>query len=210
MKPDAYSIIPPRPAAHEQNSSNPRFTMVIPKLFKMRPTAATLVAVTILAAEPAQVSAQTKIRLFLGPVPGTGGYTAPQSKDFQDSYRDIRVAYAKEPEFQSELELVSQIDQADLALEITSRDLRDTGERHEAPTVIVRGKKRRDPDVVVPGAITPITEKTLSARLIVLDSDYEVDLYGRARKGTYRKQAKDILEQVVNWVRQNGRILQTP
>ena len=89
------------------------------------------------------------MRLFLGPVPDMHGFSAPRPKDFKDSYGDLREQYDKKAEFQSEFELVNDIDQADLALEITSRGLRNTGERHQAPTVIVHGKRRRDPDVLV-------------------------------------------------------------
>lgn len=175
--------------------------------------AAMMLAATMLAggtpSDSAEAAAPERMRLFLGPVPDKHRFSAPQPKDFQDSYRDIRDQYSKIEEFHLEFELVDDIDQADFALEITSRGLKDTGERHQGVTVIVHGKRRRDPDVVVPGAISSVNEKTLSARFVDLKSDYSVEIDGRVCNGTYRQLTKDILLQVVDWAIQNRKLCRT-
>jgi hypothetical protein len=184
------------------------------KVFRFTNLYLFLLIATILTAGPvsgrAQCPGQGRTKLFLGPVPRNRGFTAPQPKDFLDSYRDIREQYAKKPEFQAELELVDRIDQADVALEIISRGDRDTGERSQAPTVITHGKKSSDPNLIVPGAVSPITENTLSARLVALKTKYSVDVDGRVSKGSYRELAKDLLQQVVGWVQQNRNAIQRP
>lgn len=93
--------------------------------------AAMMLAATMRAERPvsasSEVAAPERARLFLGPVPDRHGFSAPQPKDFKDSYCDIREQYGKKAEFQSQFELVDDIDQADLALEITSQRSEEHG-----------------------------------------------------------------------------------
>jgi hypothetical protein len=122
----------------------------------------------------------------------------------------MRVAYAKDPDLAQEIELVDDISRADIAVELVHRGSQDTGQRVQAPSVVVRDKRGR-PTAVVPGASSPVTAKTLDARLVVLNTHYDIELEGKvgAGSGTYRDLAKDLLRKVNAWARQNRDRLRT-
>lgn len=156
----------------------------------------------VFASVPQPTSAQSfgRVKVFVGPAPDVNGFTRPRTKDFEDSYRDMRAAYVTDRDLSREIELVDDISRADIAVELVDRGSDDTGQRVQAPSVIIRDKNGR-PTGVMPGASSPVTAKTLDARLVVLGTNYDIELEGKGR--TYRALAKDILEQVAAWARQN-------
>lgn len=164
--------------------------------------AALLFIGVVFASVPQPTSAQSvgRVKVFLGPAPDATGFTRPRTKDIEDSYRDMHVAYAKDRGLSREIELVYDISRADIAVELVERGSQDTGQRMQAPSVIVRDKRGR-PTAVVPGTISPVTAKTLGARLVVLYTNYDIELAGKG--GSYRALAKDLLEQVAAWAQQN-------
>lgn len=164
--------------------------------------AAFLLIGVVFASVPQLTSAQSfgRVKVFLGPAPEATGFTRPRTKDLEDSYRDMRVAYTNDRDLSREIELVDDISRADIVVELVDRGSQDTGKRVQAPSVIVRDKEGR-PTAVVPGASSPVNAKTLDARLVVLGTNYDIELEGKGR--TYRALAKDLLEQVAAWAQQN-------
>lgn len=141
------------------------------------------------------------VKLYLGAVPSKEGFVPAANKDFEDSYRDARAEYRKDTNFRRDVELVSNIDQADIVLEIVDRGLRDTGTRASSGTVIG--------GTTVLGSSTPVRQKRILARLVVIGTGYVLELDGQAgiKLVNYRQQARNLLRQVIEWVKANRPVL---
>lgn len=137
------------------------------------------------------------VPVFLGPIPSAEGFVAATSEQLRDSYEDLREELAKNREFQKSIRLVSDPSQAALILEVTDRGLIDTGVRSGSAV-------QTGPTTAV-GTSVPIRGKQLFARLAVRGTDYRLEIDGGAgiRLRTFRNQAKNILQQVVDWVKAN-------
>ena len=84
-----------------------------------------------------------------------------------------------------------------MIVEIADRRLVDTGFR--TGSAVATG-----PTSAV-GTSAPVRAKQLFARLAVRGTDYRLDIDGAAgiRLRTFRNQAKNVLQQVVDWVKAN-------
>ncbi|MBY0497367.1 MAG: hypothetical protein K2Y23_24460 [Cyanobacteria bacterium] len=135
------------------------------------------------------------VAVYLGPIPSPEGFVA-SSEAFKDSYKDLREELRKNRDFQKVIELVSDPDQARLVIEVVDRGLVDTGMR--TGNAVATG-----PTTAV-GTSVPVRTKQL-ARLAVRGTTYAIDIDGAAgiRLRTYRSQAKNVLQQVIDWVEAN-------
>lgn len=136
------------------------------------------------------------VAVFLGPIPSSEGFVAT-APGFDDSYRDLREEFRKNKSFQQVIRLVDSPDEAELIIEITGRGLTDSGIR--------TGSATATSGTTAVGTSIPVLEKRLRARLAVQSSDYRLEIDGAAglRRITFRNQAKNVLQQVVDWVKAN-------
>jgi hypothetical protein len=132
-------------------------------------------------AQGTQSAGLAKINVFLGPKPKEGGFVVT-NKVFQDSYRDMEEAYRKDTDnaFRPFINLVGSADQAEVIVEITSRNSPMLAEN-----------------------------RALLATLFVVGSDFKVDLDGRTgvRHIYWNKQALNLLSQTVEWIKANRAVL---
>ncbi len=156
-------------------------------------------ALTLLQTAPPEGA--VPVKLFLGSIPSPEGFVHT-NKAFWDSYRDLREQYRKDASFQKVLVLVDRIEEADLCLEIVDRGRKDTGSRRGTVTA---NPREHEADWVD----DPVQHKYLLARLTVIGSNYSVDLDGATGllKRWYRNQAKNLLQQTVDWVQANRAVL---
>ncbi len=159
-----------------------------------------MIAVFILASllTVVQTSGQEwrPVTVFLGPIPSSEGFVATGPR-LDDSYRDLREEFAKNRSFHQVIRLVASPDEAELLVEVVSRGLTDTGVR--------TGTATATSDTTAVGTTIPILRKRLVARLAVKGSQYRLEIDGAAglRRITFRNQTKNVLQQVVNWVKAN-------
>ena len=136
------------------------------------------------------------VAVFLGPIPSADGFVAtPPGLD--DSYRDIREEFRKNRSFQQVIRLVADPEQATVMVELVGRGVTDTGIR--------TGTATATSGTTAVGTTVPVLRKQLFARLAVKGSDYRLEIDGAAglRRTTFRNEATNVLQQVVDWVKSN-------
>jgi hypothetical protein len=151
---------------------------------------ATLCVAQARAAEPGTVP------VFLGPVPSAEGFVQPAGR-FADSYRDLREEFQKDKSFKSVIRLVEDAREAVLVIEVSDRSLKDTGIR--------TGNAVSTSNTTAVGTSRPVMLKQLYARMAVIGSSYTLEIDGAAglHHHTYRNEAKNVIQQVVDWVKAN-------
>jgi hypothetical protein len=149
----------------------------------------------LLALPLTQAAKPELVAVFLGPIPNAEGFvTAPSRLD--DSYKDLRDEFRKGRPFQQVIRLVETRDEAQLVVEVSDRGRVDVGMR--AGTATTNGS-------TTTGMSAPMLKKQLFARLAVTGSDYRLEIDGAAglKLVTFRNQAKNVLQQIVDWVKAN-------
>jgi len=156
----------------------------------------TLLCWVVLAVTEAASGSLGPLKLYLGPIPSQEGFVAPIAR-YEDSYRDLREEYWGNKEFHEFFQLVTNVDEADLILEVIGRGLADSGLR--TGNVVSTGPK------TAVGTSVPVMKKQLFARLGVKGTSYTLDIDGAAglRRFTYRNEAKNILRQLSEWAKAN-------
>jgi hypothetical protein len=93
--------------------------------------------------------------------------------------------------------LVANQDEASVLVEVANRGLTDSGVR--------TGTATATSGTTAVGTSVPVLRKQLFARLAVKGSDYRLEINGTAglRRTTFRNQAKNVLQQIVDWVKAN-------
>jgi hypothetical protein len=136
------------------------------------------------------------VGVFLAPIPSAEGFLTA-ALGFEDSYRDLREEFRKNGSFQQVIRLVANPGEASVLVEVANRGLTDSGVR--------TGTATATSGATVVGTSVPILRKQLFARLAVSGSDYRLEIDGAAglRRTTFRNQAKNVLQQVVDWVKAN-------
>ncbi len=136
------------------------------------------------------------VPVFLGPLPSAEGFVQPVGR-FADSYRDLREEFRKEKSFKSVIRLVEDPREAVLVIEVSDSNLKDTGIR--------TGNAVTTSPTTAVGISTPVMRKQLYARMTVMGSSYTLDIDGAAglHRHTYRNEARNVIQQVVDWVNAN-------
>ena len=143
--------------------------------------------------QPASTQAPVELALYIGAVPNPTGLVTPVSKDFADSYADLKKAYIKAQV--SGVVLVSDPAQADAILTVTYRGDRDNG-----TSVSTAVPLESQPTISSTQHATP----TLLARLTVRATNQGGDFSGAGTGGNDRSkwstQADRIYRQATVWL----------
>lgn len=148
-----------------------------------------------------QTATPAKPSVFLGPpVSPTGFTSAPLSRDLQDSYKDMRKAYAETPELRAAFTLAESAETADVVLTISTRDEEAVGQASATTTVVGRT------------AVTSANQRTvyrLLADVTVPGTEVKIALDGRTGMTliTWSRQAKNLLKQTAEWMQANAEAL---
>lgn len=155
-----------------------------------------LILALILAGVQSAGQQRRTVAVFLGPIPSAEGFVATAPR-FDHSYRDLRDEFKKNRAFQQAIRLVTNPDEAELLVEVADRGLTDSGVR--------TGTATATSGTTAVGTSIPVLRKRLFARLAVKGSGYRLEIDGAAglRRTTFRNQAKNVLQQVVDWVKAN-------
>ena len=170
------------------NSHNHRATTDAPSMRRL----SLLLAFALVL--PASAQTPARLALYIGPVPNPNGLVIPVSKDFADSYADLRKAHTKAQS--PVIALVDDPAQADAILTVTYRGDVDNG------TTVGAGVPIIGPELSISGTqhVTP----TLRARLTVRATSEGADLSGMGTGGNERTkwstQAERIYRQAAAWL----------